>query len=196
MPKNKTSEKRYPITINILQQLRFDASPAGKTAHWILTIGKAGVLFTFSIIALTLMYRFTLDRKVEIIHDLIKQNITTIQNYNESNDLENKIRGAQNKINFINNLSGLSQNGVLYFQKIESSLPNNVFLETLNIDYQNQSIQLRGKTADETIFSQMINALRKQEDFGEISIDQIQSGGAVNPEITFTMNIVLTKATN
>jgi len=193
MSKNKNTEKRYPITINVLQRLRFDASPAGKTAHWVLTVGKAGVLFTFSIITLTLMYRFTLDRKVETVRDLIKQNIATIQNYN---DLENKIRQAQKKIDFIANLSPISQNGIAYFQKIESSLPKNVFLETLGIDYQNQSIQIRGKAADEIVFSQMINALRKQEDFGEISIDQIQSGGAVNPEITFTINIVLTKVMN
>lgn len=193
MSKNKNTEKRYPITINVLQRLRFDASPAGKTAHWVLTVGKAGVLFTFSIITLTLMYRFTLDRKVETVRDLIKQNIATIQNYN---DLENKIRQAQKKIDFIANLSPISQNGITYFQKIESSLPKNVFLETLGIDYQNQSIQIRGKAADEIVFSQMINALRKQEDFGEISIDQIQSGGAVNPEITFTINIVLTKVMN
>jgi Tfp pilus assembly protein PilN len=189
MANPKNTEKRYPITINILQRLRFEASPVGKTAHWILTVGKAGVLFTFSIIALTLMYRYTLDRRVEMTRESINENISTIQSYSES---EVKIRSFQKKLQFINNLSSASQNSVLFFQKIESNLPKDIFLDTLNIDYQNGSIQLRGKAMNEVVFSQMLNALRKQEEFSEISIDQIQSGGALNPEITFTMNVLLT----
>ncbi len=188
MATQKNTEKRYPITINILQQLRFDASPAGKTARWILTVGKAGVLFTFSIITLILLYRFSLDRRVETIRESINENISTIQSYSES---EAKIRSFQKKLQFIDDLSPDSQNSVLFFQKIESNLPKEVFLDTLSIDYLNGSIQLRGKTANEVIFSQMLNAMRKQEEFSEITIDQIQSGGAQNPEITFTMNILL-----
>jgi len=178
MPKTKSTEKRYPITINIIKSLRFEASPVGKTANWILTIGKTGVFITFSIIVIALIYRFSLDRKVETTRDLIKDNIATIESYNKFDTI---IRSVHKKIQFILKLNNFNKNSVIFFQKIESNLPKDVKLDTLNIDYNNGSIQLRGKTSNEVVFSQMLNALRRQDEFSEISIDQIQSGGALNP---------------
>jgi len=186
----KNTEKRYPITINVLRQLRFEASNAGKTANWILTVGKAGVLFTFSVLALALFYRFTLDRQVEAQRHTIKENLDIIQSYDQ---VEAKIRSSQKKLEFIEDLTKTNQSSVLFFQKIESSLPKDIYLETFQIDYQGQSIQIKGKATDEVIFSQLINALQSQEEFTEISVNQIQSKGTLDPEISFTMNVILAK---
>lgn len=184
----KNSEKRFPITVNILSRLRFEASPVGKTTRWILTIGKAGVLFTFAIIAIALIYRITLDRKVEFSREKIKRNVDTIKSYSE---MESRIRSIDKKLAFIQELPAINRESVVFFQKVESNLPKEINIETLNIDYQNGSLQLRGEAANEIVFSQMMNAFSKQDEYAEISIDQLQSGGAQNPNIKFTMNIIL-----
>jgi Tfp pilus assembly protein PilO len=186
MPNKK--KKVPPIKINLLASKNFNKSTLGKIINWSLTIGKLIVFITFAMVIFALFYRFSLDKKTEILSDKINKNLSVIQTYSE---VEPKIRQAQEKIAYIKELTQDDTSLLTVFQQVEANLSPTCQIEAFSINLDLKTVTLRGSTPNEVIFSQMLNSFKKEEEFSEISIDELISGGAADPQILFVINIKL-----
>jgi Tfp pilus assembly protein PilN len=181
MPKHKKT-----LTVNFLTSTNFENSKLGKAINWALTIGKTLVFITFTVVVGALLYRFSLDRKVSALNEQIDEDVAAIQEYSE---IEFKIRRLQDKLDTIDTIltSDNSQDMVLVLRKIENSLPLGTQLEL--ISFSGNRLTFKGKTLNEKLFAAMLAALKKVPEFEEISVDELQSKGVINPEITFSIQI-------
>jgi len=184
-------KKKETLTINFLSETSFESSKAGKVITWVLTIGKVIVFITFLVVMGGFIYRFTLDKRIESLNEEIETNVEAIQEYS---DIEFRIRKVQSKLDKIETLTTTgSQDMVPVFRKIENNLPLGTQLES--IDLRSNTVTFKGTTLNEKLFAALLAALKKQPEFGEITIDELQSGGVANPEITFSVKIVLNEET-
>jgi Tfp pilus assembly protein PilN len=180
-----------PLTINFLSSTSFENSKLGRTVHWVLTVGKALIFITFAVVMGCFIYRFTLDRKIRDLQDDIEANISALS---ENNLMEYKIRKTQDKLEAISKIINTSKDFNFLLRKLENCIPSNT--EVSSISIQNNLISFSGKTQNEIVFSAFLSALKKQEEFSSIIVDEISSGGIANPQVGFTIRIILSEKKN
>lgn len=174
------------ININLLPRENLEETSLGKSISWMLTIGKSIVFMTFSIIVFSFLYRFNLDKKVEILQEEVQNNINEI---NSLKDEEQEIRNIQAKLDFSDELLGERPNIAEVLRRIENSLPIQSSLSELTLN--NNKLTFEGVTDNEVTFSNFLTALKKQEPFREIVIDNLKSGGVKDPTINFKITLVI-----
>ena len=172
------------IKINLIPNNNIDNSTIGKSISWMLTIGKTIVFLTFASIVFSFLYRFNLDKQVEILIEEVSQNIDTIQSMQEE---EKKIRNLQAKLEFTDSLLSERPNIAEVLRRLENSLPIQSSLKEISLN--DNKLTFEGETDNEVTFSNLLTALKKQETFNEIIIDHLQSGGVQNPTITFKITL-------
>lgn len=190
---NKLNNKSKPnlesaLTINFLSGQNLESTKLGKIISWVLSIVKVVVFITFTIVISSFIYRITLDQKVENLQDEIEKNIEGI---NSNNLIENKIRITQDKLSGIKNIVNNSSDFNLALGQLEKSIPITVYLNKLSLG--TSGIILSGISDNELSFSTFLSSLREKEEFKEITVNEITSGGVDNPEVTFSINLKLMK---
>lgn len=119
------------VSINLLSEDKNTNSPWNRLMIWITTYGRYIMITTELIVLVAFASRFSLDRKLS---DL-KENITQKQEILEANvDLENEIRGAQNKIQEIRLLMREQPTPVEVLLLVHTLLPSGASLDTLTMD--------------------------------------------------------------
>ncbi len=176
------------IKVNFLKNVCLEDTYFGKTVKWILTVGKAIVFISFSIIIFIFFYRYTLEKKIDYLSDKINSAITDISQYEQQ---ESSIRILQNKLNAIdkNNTSQIKY--FLVLDTIENNLPINSSLKNIEID--NENILISGEAKNEITFSSLLSSLKNEKLFEEIIVNNLNSGGVINPVITFEISMVLSR---
>lgn len=174
MPNKKT------VTINFISK----DTTFGQIVNWALTIGKAIVFTSFTVVMGLFLYRFSLDRKIVYLQKKINDHVNEISSYSS---IENDIRLYQDKFNGLEYLFSSANDSNYFLQAIESRLPKNTLLKNLSIHKNNISMQ--GSVTDEFSFVALLNSLKKEDVFADISVSEITSGGVSNSTIDFSINI-------
>lgn len=186
---NKLKPKpEIPLTINFLSGQSLEGTKLGKIISWVLSIGKIVVFITFAIVIGSFIYRLTLDQKIENLQEEIEENIEGI---NKNSVIENKIKITQTKLSGIKDIMNSSNDFNFALGQLEKSIPITVFLDKLSLG--TSGIILSGISDNELSFSTFLSSLREKEEFSEIIVDEIVSGGVDNPEVTFSINLKLKK---
>ena len=186
MPKKDNS-----ISINLFTGNRFANVQIHTAINWALTGGKFILFLTFLIVIISLLYRFSLDRKIEVLTESITSTTSSIQDMDVQ---EAKIRRLQKQLQIIDEIITTYPAINQYFPKLEANLPKTVTLESLTLN--GLELKFQGKAPNEIVFANLLTALRNQSDFSEIVIDELQSGGLENPEIIFNIKLMLDKNNN
>jgi Tfp pilus assembly protein PilN len=182
MPK----DKEYNFKVNLLPRTEFEKTQIGKFLSWTLTTGKSIVFLTFSIVVFGFLYRFQLDKQIEVFTDDIKSDINQVRQLQEE---ETVIRGVQAKLDFSQELLMELPDISEILRNVENSLPVQSYLSSIELN-RNQ-LTIVGKADNEITFSSLLTALQEQAIFQEIVIDSLRSGGVVDPTISFIITLTV-----
>jgi Tfp pilus assembly protein PilN len=182
MPK----DKEYNFKVNLLPRTEFEKTQIGKFLSWTLTTGKSIVFLTFSIVVFGFLYRFQLDKQIEVFTDDIKSDINEVRQLQEE---EAVIRGVQAKLDFSQELLMELPDISEILRNVENSLPVQSYLSSIELN-RNQ-LTIVGKADNEITFSSLLAALQEQAIFQEIVIDSLRSGGVVDPTISFIITLTV-----
>lgn len=164
----------------------FYESVIGKISTWALRIGRYIIIFTEIIVIMSFASRFKLDRDLSDLNSSIVQKTAVAQSYA---DTEKIMRAIQNKSDAIVKL--LHQNdGLIAFQLLTTKVPTDVKLDRLG--YTPTELSLSGVARSSNSFSIFLQALQKEPLYKEVTIDQIKTGDANNPGLTFAIRLSLT----
>lgn len=175
------------IRVNLLESTRFDHTYLGKALRWALTIGKALVFLTFLIVMGTFAYRFSLDKKIESFAETME---AYLQGLNEYTEIEPKIFSMQRKLNNIAALTSDQLNLEQTLTTLESTLPPHITLQALSIENQS-TILIEGTAVNEIVFATFLAALTQEPNINEVTVNHLQSGGAKNPIVNFSLSFSL-----
>lgn len=178
--------KSNPIKINLLGDKQLDSTQIGKIINWGLTIGKSIVFLTFAIVIICFFYRFSLDKKVENLNDKITENLDTIQTFSE---IEPRIRKAQTQVTIMNDITSGQEVIELILRKIENSISLDTRITIIDINLNDNTLKIKGETNNEMVFNQILNTIKAQKEFVHISVDELSSGGVLDPTVKFLINI-------
>lgn len=170
-------------TINLLLQDKFERTPIGRFLKWALTIGKYIVILTQLIVIAAFLFRFKLDKNLEVLNENINQNQEFII---ASQDLEYKARITQDQLE---TLKMINKDQILISQAIETLsqiIPLEVKLETVN--FSQKSINIEGSALSEIGLATLINGLQNQPHFSNINVNSVSTGGPKNPALTFEIS--------
>ena len=170
-------------TINFFLQDKFERTPIGRFLKWALTIGKYIIILTQLIVIATFLFRFKLDKNLEVLNENINQNQKFII---ASQDLEYKTRIVQDQLE---TLKMINKDQVLISQTIEilsQITPLEVKLETVNLSQK--SINIEGSALSEIGLATLINGLQNQPYFSNINVNSVSTGGPKNPALTFEIS--------
>lgn len=182
------AKKQETLRINFLSGRKFNESRVGRIITWALTVGKVIVFTSFAVIMGIFVYRFYLDKQIESLQEKINNNVNEIQSYAER---EKEIRLVQDKLSGLKTILDEEISLFEVTSKIEERLPQYSSLE--NISIAGDKITLTGTTRDETYFAAFLSSLKKEERFKELVVNEISSGGILDPKLSFSMNITYSK---
>jgi Tfp pilus assembly protein PilN len=161
--------KKLDFTINLIPQDPFFESVLGKTMRWALSIGRYIVIFTEIVVIGSFATRFSLDRQVTDLNDLIHRKQAVIQSYG---DLEANVRLAQTKIENYQQINQ-QKNIVDVFPQLSEITPRDVQLTELVIKPTN--VALAGTTRSQNSLNLLINNIQLSPHFFNVSVDLIES---------------------
>ncbi|NMB56529.1 PilN domain-containing protein [Candidatus Beckwithbacteria bacterium] len=171
-------------SINFLNNKKLDNTKIGKVINWATTIGKSIICLTFSFVIFSFIYRFYLDHQIELLTEKIQNNINEIDQYSQH---EKNIIDFQSKLNLVEEKTKDEIVYIKVFRALEICMPKQSQLK--NIEMNKKSLKIEGTTQNEVIFSNFLNALKKQEIFSQIIIDDLKTEGVLNPKISFVIKL-------
>ena len=131
------------ILINLIGQEDLSHTPQGRIVQWAMTYGRYIMILTEVVVLGAFVSRFTLDRKLT---DL-KEEITQKQAIIEANaELETQIRIAQTRIDQVKKLIDAQAQPKNTLSLVESFLPLDVYLESLDIKQNGLNAKATAKT--------------------------------------------------
>lgn len=175
--------------INLLSKDEFAESPVGKFFKWALTFGKYIVIITQVVVITAFLYRFKLDRDLEVLNDSIKQNQTIIDSFQ---DLEHNVRILQSQLDA---LKAITDNQVLTnstLTTLSQVMPIQIELETLS--FSQDTLNLTGRSLTEIGLSTLISGLQQQPNLSDITVNSVSTGGAKDPTLSFTLTATIKPA--
>lgn len=149
--------------------------------NWALTIGRLIIIITEVVAIAAFVYRFSLDEKLVVLHDQIKQKRLVIIN---SKSDEGKYRNLQERLSLA---ATFSEKGIKTNEAIEgiiSPTSNQVNVNdiTLNKDRENIHLDVTSVSA----LADFIQSLQSNQGIKSISVDNIESKPSVGLSIDIT----------
>lgn len=167
--------------INLLPQEEFQKSPLGRTLHWATTTFRTIVIITELVVIVAFLSRFWLDAKNADLNDIIRQNQSIIESYQ---DFENEFRGLQQRIKIF---SGLTEGAPLatLTTKAINLLPEDVKL--ISISQVGDSLQIKAASASERSIVQYIANLQNEKSFKELKVINASTSSENAAVLVFTI---------
>jgi len=172
------------ILINLIGQEDLSHTPQGRIVQWAMTYGRYIMILTEVVVLGAFVSRFTLDRKLT---DL-KEEITQKQAIIEANaELETQIRIAQTRIDQVKKLIDAQAQPKNTLSLVESFLPLDVYLESLDIKQNGLNAKATAKTTGG--FAQLLANLKALKQLTNVSIGSIQRTPLVGIQFDIKANI-------
>lgn len=174
------------VKIDLLPREGFSQRTSGRFLLWALTVGRYIAIFTELVVISGVIARFTLDyQRNSITEDILEQQ-AILASYKPT---EQRIRRLDQQFETVANLE-LQNLGV---EKLLLLLPEitpiDMQFDSLNLSYE--SIKISGNSLSLQGFSTFVLGLQAVEDFSDIILDSIESGGPQDPSIYFALTIDL-----
>lgn len=172
--------KTAPV-INLLPQEEFQKSVWGRTLYWATTTFRTIVIVTELIVIVAFLSRFWLDARNADLNDIIRQNQSIIESYQE---FETEFRQVQQRIKIFSDLEGSVDLSSL-MTKTVNFLPEDVRLVSLS--QVQGSLQVKAASGSERSIVQFITNLLSDPTFKEIRVMNA-AASSENPAIlVFTL---------
>jgi Tfp pilus assembly protein PilN len=156
---------------------------------WALTAGRVVVIATETIALLAFIYRFTLDRQLIDLHDIIKRKQHIIE---LSQNNEQKYRSLQDRLALVANLSPVGLRSPKLFDEIMSLVPTEVTINRIVLT--STSIQLDARAGSSGALGGFIKTLRADPNVEVVSLDKIEnrtSDGTIAVVVTINFKKLL-----
>lgn len=147
-------------------------------------MGKYILLTTQLVVIVAFLFRFKLDRDLDVLNENIAQKQEAVIAYQ---DLEHQARIVQDQLE---TLKAINQNQLVFGNTLgilAQITPLEVEFE--NISLSQRSISLEGTSLSEAGLATLLNGLRNRPEFNQINLNSVSSGGAKNPILTFTISL-------
>lgn len=173
------------VSINLIGEEEMEHTPIGRIVTWAVTYGRYIMIGTEIIVLLAFISRFSLDRKLTDLNDEIDQKQAIIQ---ANVDFEQEFRNVQNQVGNIHQLVNAPTPIVGALSTIQSILPSDVYLSTLDI----QPDKLRANAVAGTSggFSTLIANLQSTHVFTNVDIGDITQDPLAGIQFQFTASLV------
>jgi len=151
---------------------------------WALTIGRVLVILTETIALSAFIYRFSLDRQLIDLHDVIgqKQAIVKLLKNNEE-----KYRNLQERLTTIATLTQEASKTTKVFTDIVSLAPKDVAFNVLA--FSQDSVKIDANASSITSLTSFIKSLRVYPHLAAVSIDKVENKTA---SATIAVSITVT----
>lgn len=176
------SRKPVAISINLAPKDPFFQTFLGKTLRWALSVGRYIVIFTELIVIVSFAARFSLDRQVTDLNELIHQREQVINSFG---DLEARVRLVQHKISQYQQIEQ-QMNLSDIFPTLTAITPTGVELNELSI--RATGITLSGVARSQESLNLLISNIQLSTSFANVSVDRIEAGDKRNPGFVFRIS--------
>ena len=163
------------VSINLIGEEEMSHTPVGRIVTWAVTYGRYIMIGTEIVVLLAFISRFSLDRKLTDLNDEIGQKQAIIQ---ANVDFEQEFRNVQSQVANVHKLIDAPTSVLDALTTIQSLLPSDVYLNTLNIESDRLTANAIAGTSGG--FSSLISNLQstnvlKNVDIGDIK--QVPNSG-------------------
>lgn len=155
-------------SINLIKSTQVDFF--AEFINWILTVGRLLVIVVELIALGAFLYRFSLDKQLEGLHDQIKlkQTIVLSQKNNEI-----KYRDMQDRLQLASSFTNLSKERGKTIKDILYFIPQDMKLNSLSLNLDTINITANIQTVSSLTF--FVNSLKKHPNIDTLSIDSIEN---------------------
>jgi Tfp pilus assembly protein PilN len=172
------------VAINLIGEEEMEHTPVGRIVSWAVTYGRYIMIGTEVIVLLAFISRFSLDRKLTDLNDEISQK----QDIIEANvDFEQEFRNVQNRLAKVKDLTSAPSPMLTALGEIQSLLPADVHLDSLDIAPDKLTANAVAGTA--AAFSALITNLQSATQFKNIDIGDIRRSALTGIQFQFTATL-------
>lgn len=172
------------VSINLIGEEEMAHTPLGRIVSWAVTYGRYIMIGTEVVVLLAFISRFSLDRKLTDLNDEISQKQAIIE---ANADFEQQFRGAQNQISNISNLETAPSHMIEALNTIQSLLPADVYLNSLDVASDKLTANAAAGTAGG--FSALITNLQSTRIFTNVDIGDIKRDPITGIQFQFTATL-------
>lgn len=177
-------------SINLIGEEEMEHTPVGRIVTWAVTYGRYIMIGTEIIVLLAFISRFSLDRKLTDLNDEVTQKQAIID---ANSDFESNFRTLQSTLGTIQTLLNAPPSTANALNTIQSLLPADVHLDTLNISTDHV---VGNVVANSTSgFSQMVANLQAANIFSQVEIGDVNRSPTTGLLFTFTGTLAQPKKT-
>ena len=178
------------VAINLIGEEEMEHTPLGRIVAWAVTYGRYIMIGTEIIVLLAFISRFSLDRKLTDLKEEVSQKQAIVD---ANRDFEMEFRALQDKLTKIQNLLSTPSTTSVVLATIQSMIPSDVHLETLDI---NGERVIGNVVAGTTMgFSHMVANLQAASIFYQVDIGDVKRSPVTGIQITVTGTIAQPKKT-
>lgn len=175
--------------INLLPVDPFEDSFLGRFLKWALSVGRYIVIATELIVILSFLARFKLDRDLSDLNEALAQTQVVLDSYGQ---LEADYKAAAARLGAIEELGRQRLGPEAQLQRLTAVTPVDVYFTGIGLSPE--MIELQGNTLSERGLIVLLRALRVSDNFNQVAVNQISSGGQEQAGITFMMTAKLPAA--
>ncbi len=173
--------------VNLFPEDPFYDTIFGKGLRWAVSAGRHIVIFTEIVVIGSFFTRFVLDRQVTDLNTAILQKQSIAESYGT---LDADIRAIQAKTKDVKNI--LSQQGRYQVLSVLSTLtPPEVSYDQISLNADRLTLQ--GVAQSSRSLSVLIEGLRANPDFSNISLGGIKSGESGSAATSFSLTMSYSK---
>lgn len=160
--------------VNLLIREGFEYSTAGKTLSWLLSAGRAIVIFTELVVIIAFLSRFWLDRQLT---DLVEANAAKTSQIQASKTFENDFRSVQTRLTTYQNIDNSKLGSAKLIKQFSGLLPADVQIE--QIVASPGKVKLTGITLSEAGLAGFLKAIDSQGNFKNAALTDVslKTGG-------------------
>ncbi len=159
-------------------------TPWGRIVNWATTYGRYIMITTEIVVLLAFISRFSLDRKNTDLTEELQQKQAIL----EANvEFERAIKTLQNKLTTAKNLMAAQQKPVDIISQLETLVPADVYLDTL--DVSDKRVSMTAAAGSTQGFSQFLSNLSSTNLLTNVTIGDISKSATTGIQFTLTADI-------
>ena len=179
------AQKQKGEDINLLPQIGFQSSTAGRVLAWILSTFRIIVIITEIIVMVAFLSRFWFDAQNSELNEEIQQKQAVLS---ASLDFETRFRDAQKRLTILSAITSDEDKDTLLLESVKKALPPDVILTKVLSEKDN--LQITASTPNEQSVQQFIVNLSDNQYLLDLGMSEA-STSIDNPSIlSFTLNAI------
>lgn len=183
----RQSKKMEVPDVNLFPEDPFYDTILGKGLRWAVSVGRHIVIFTEIVVIGSFFTRFVLDRQLTDLNTAILQKQSIAESYGT---LDADVRAIQGRTKDISNI--LSQQGRYQVLSTLSRLtPPEISFDQISLN--GDRLTLAGVAQSSKSLSVLIEGLRRDKDFSNISLGGIKSGETGSAATSFSLTMTYTR---